>query len=837
MSQPNPAERVRVTPSPDAEEHTGGLSMSPPPFQLFADGGSGGNGGDGGIGGGSNGADPIQRQINSDAAAQLEGEYAHFPDALHNVLTAQDGERSLGSAGYPGTYEGSIPGNCLNVLWDIFKALHWIAADGRSAQEWARAGLAHLEGLRAALVAGHIDPLPLIANVSAAMAPILNPDRGSVAGLGIEATLIGAIDSHRIAGTLPSSAARHEAHARKMHRVIVAAAHILSSELVSTVPQQILNAASPYNFLSYRHVDGIGSIHYNALTALYRARWEVSSLGEKRRKIDFGIGHIVELWGSGIVRRMLESITTLDPVAVNNQIASIQAAIATHVTLRAEAIKTEAVSAPIAHDGAPAPVHEPRASRRGGARRTAAPIEYEEGTTVTTWESTFNETSTVEEVSAALGDTPHFTLGGLNIGPKGPTEHKYPYVRDGRSYELVCNVRTKNFGVRYIGGSGLTLRMIDDFLADTTHNYFTPEQREIVQSVRPHVQSEGSISSINTWDSQVLTIAGRGELAGRFSTMIDAAQGLMTDFGMPGDLTAVRTAVDHLKRPSPTGQVGSRFDIVEIGTLVTLLEQDDIHRIMTLAKLNDAMLTFYGIGLRNAGEDSRSTDLGARGGARRYRHVVPTATEERLRTERTDRHLHPVIMGIAIHNALGGPAEFGNPMEYAIRANLLYPQRPGYNDTMPDFVQLSKQVAYLMKIRMQNKWNDAWSPVDRQGRRKSRRSIHAPNVSRDYFAVFHQKVADFETYFNDSGIERVGASYFDMASATQILPFWTGSSTYESGSARPGEGTLYFTVGTAYYNMGPLLDGEAVQLGDSRDLAESDEASAVTSEPDLAESE
>jgi hypothetical protein len=839
MSQRNPAERVPVAASPETDEHAGGVRMAPPPFTLFADGADAGGGSGGGADGGSSGSvESIARETSSDAATRFEGPYARFPEALQNILAAADGTRTAGSIGYPGTYEGSVPANSYAVLWDLFKALHWTAADRQSPQDWARASLTHMESLRPALVADHIDPNPLIASVSAAMAPIINLDRGSAAGLGMEATLIAAIDNHRIVGPLPSSAERYEAHARKMHRVIVAAANILSAELTAAVPQQILNAASPYNFLSYNHVDDINGVHYNALTALYRARWEVSSLGVRRQKIDYGIGHIQDLWGASACRRMLEHITTLDTAGIDDQIAHIQAAVATYVTERAEAVRAEPVSPPIAHDGAPAPVRAPRSSHRGGAARTAAPIVYEPGTPVTVWEGTFNAASTVAEVLAALGDTPHYTLGGENIGSKLPTEHIYPYVRNGRRYEIVCSADPVKFGIRYTGGTGLTNSMIDELLADTTHNYFTPEQREIVQSVRPHVRSEGSISSINTWDKQVLTVAGRGELSNRFTTMIDAGEGLKSDFQMVGDLSTVRAMVEHLKQPSPTGVVGNRFDIVQIENLINQLDQPDVHRIMTLAKLNDAILTFYGISLRNPGDVSQSTEPGARGGARRYRHTVPAAAEERLRTERRDSHLHPVIMGIAIHNALGASAEFGNPMEYAIRANHLFPQRPGYGDTMPDFVQLSKQVAYLMKIRMQNKWNDAWSPVDRRGHRKAPSAIHAPNVTRRYFAIFNQKVSDFETYFSDSGIARPGASYFHMPSATEILPFWTGPSNYESGTARPAEGTLYLTVGgERYYNMGPLLDSEATALRVTRDMPESAEVDDDASDDSAMESE
>jgi hypothetical protein len=395
---------------------------------------------------------------------------------------------------------------------------------------------------------------------------------------------------------------------------------------------------------------------------------------------------------------------------------------------------------------------------------------------------------TVEQARADLGDDPHMTLHGQNIGPYSSGGKKYPYVYGSREYSIITRTSGRRFfGIKYGGNSSMTLAAVDQLRNSTEPNYFNEAQRHIVDSVRPHVQSEGGISSINTWDSQNITIAGRGEASGRISIMIRAAQRMMEHHQTPvPQLARVQQLVDLLAADSAEGTAGVRFNMPQIHELVDLLETPEVHRALTLAKLNDAIVGFFGEAFEVRGE------------ATLYNEDVDARDEARLLTEMNTNHLHPVIMGIAIHNRLGGSG-FSNPMEYAMRANREFPQRAMYlNIGQPDYEQLSKQVAYLGKIRVQNK------------RRASRGTASIAQTS--LTIIFSQKIADFNNYFSNAGAEMENGAYFNMAAATTVLPFWTGERTFTASATRPGADRLIISSGegaaTRYYDCGPLLAAE-----------------------------
>lgn len=798
MGQPESAERHRVTAIPESEDHAGGLSLTPPPFQLFADGddGSGQGGGDAGSGSES----PLQRQVASTAAAQLEGEYAEFPGALDNLLTATEDTSGSGGPGHPGTYYDHVPTNCYTTLWDIYKALHWRASFGRSAQEWARAAITAMQGLQTELTANGVLGAPLVTRVTTALAPILNPLAGSAEGTGMEAVFSQAIDSNLLVGPRTARDARavrtHEQFAAQLRAVMVASANILSPELYADAPMQILNAESPYNYLRYHGNDAVPTNYYEGLQRLYQARWEVSDAAARQRKVDWARQRFTRLLRGTATRQMLEALTTLDTAGVDAQLAAIQAGIQQYVLNRMEAVKVEPVGTPIARNGQPITARAPRTGGGGGRRRAADPIVYDEGTTVTAWNPN-SVAYTSAQAREELGDNPHMTLHGQNIGPYSRGGKKYPYVYGGRAYEII--VRTTGrlfFGIKYVGGSSMTVAAINQLLASTEPSYFNEAQRVIVNSVRPHVSSEGGISSINTWDKQDLTIAGRGEDSGRISIMIRAAQRLMEEYGTPvTQLTRVQQLVDELSVDSPEGTAGPngiRFDMPRIHELVELLETPEIHRAMTLAKLNDAIVGFFGEAFENGDE------------ATLYNHDVDAADEARMLADMRTNQLHPVIIGIAIHNRLGGSG-FGNPMEYAMRANRAHPQRPAYvNAGRPDYERLSMQVAYLGKIRIQNK--------------RSSRSGMANIATSSFTIMFSQKIADFNNHFSGEGAEMENGAYFNMAAATSVMPFWTGERTFTESSARPGADRLIITNEDEhdrvhYYDCGPLLPADVTSLG------------------------
>jgi hypothetical protein len=251
-------------------------------------------------------------------------------------------------------------------------------------------------------------------------------------------------------------------------------------------------------------------------------------------------------------------------------------------------------------------------------------------------------------------------------------------------------------------------------------------------------------------------------------------------------LARVQQLVDLLAADSAEGTAGVRFNMPQIHELVDLLETPEVHRALTLAKLNDAIVGFFGEAFEVRGE------------ATLYNEDVDARDEARLLTEMSTNHLHPVIMGIAIHNRLGGSG-FSNPMEYAMRANREFPQRAMYlNIGQPDYEQLSKQVAYLGKIRVQNK------------RRASRGTASIAQTS--LTIIFSQKIADFNNYFGNAGAEMENGAYFNMAAATTVLPFWTGERTFTASATRPGVDRLIISSGegaaTRYYDCGPLLAAE-----------------------------
>ncbi|HHG85366.1 MAG TPA: hypothetical protein ENJ82_11525 [Bacteroidetes bacterium] len=789
------SERINQTESASnqLESQEGMRTMTPPSFGLVASGEDSSPSSNGqGQGGGANSAPVAQRQAAA-SVIQREEDYQRFPDAVRNVLIGQ--ATSPGEPGHPNYYRGIIPRNCLLVLWDLHKANHWEESFGETAQVWAMRGIQGMRDLMRELGANGVPGPPLLQEVRNSLALIANPNSGSAAGNSMEEVLQNTIDAARVSREQTRSYSRQVQFAEKLHAVLPAAANILSSELNAEIPGQILNTTSPYNYHYYRGNPGIRGSSQNCLTALYRARWEVRSASQRRRKIDYGINNLSRLLSERNQRTMFEALTMLSESEIAANVASIQAAINSYIRNRANTIKADAEITQIARNGAAIP-HRRRRSRGGGGRR-AAPIEYEEGSVVTPWENTLTGITTSAEARAQLGDEPHMTLAGQNIGafmPAGGNASKgyYPYVRNGKSFQIICNTNEQSFfGIKYGGGSHLTYRAIDSLLNDSEHNYFTDAQKIIVRSIRPHVASEGGVSTINTYDAQYLTVAGRGEKAGLVSVMVNAAERLMADYGTPVNLSRVRSLVRELGAASPTGTAGVRLDIEKIEELILILDQPDIHRAMTLAKINDAILRFHGVGLRG----------------NRYDRNVSSESEARLTEASSQHNLHEAIIGIAIHNSIGAPAEFRNPMEYAIRANQLFPQRAGFSETVPDFEQLSKQVAYLMKIRMQNKWN---------------RAGHVPTVNRRYTNIFHQKVLDFDNYFSNTDVERIGSSYFDYQAASSVLPFWTGRGNYVSQSEAPPSGTLAIRKvarrGHAYYLMGPMLPGAATSLEHQVDL-------------------
>jgi hypothetical protein len=735
---------------------------------------------------------PTHDVVQMAAVAQLTGDYAHFPDALTQVLAIHDGTPDRSSPHHPSHFETVVPADCYTVLWDIYKALLGGETDGHTASEWAASAIDGMHALEPALTAHEILPGPLTQRVVTALTSILNPMSGSAAASSMDAVFATCVEPYLIEAPerdIPEATAnRYKDHYTALRATMVAAANILARELRADVPAQILNADSPYNYLHYEDAEGISGSNFNGIKALYAARWEVSTTSRRDSKIHYAEDAFRPILSERQMRSMLDNLTSLDEAGIATQLAAIQAGIQQYVRNRMAALLAEPeVHAPIARNGAAIParaVRRPRGSRSG----PADPIVYAEGATVTPWELT--EATTNLTAFADLGENPTRTFLGQNIGAyNGST---YPYVYNTRLYDLVVHDGENDnmFGMKYGGNSSMTSETIESLLAT---DYFTEAQKVLIRGSVPQIRSEGGISSINTYDNQYLTVAGRGEKFHRISLLIDAAHTLTAQYepenvASIADLSIVQELVDYLGTASTLGTPGDhcrRFDMEKIHQLIGLLEQPAIHRAMTFAKLNDSIVGFFG-GSYAHGDH-----------ATRYDQDLNAGLVASLEREIDEHHLEEVIIGIAMHHRLGYTAY--EPMSSAIDANNAHPQASIYvANGQPDFRQLSKQVAYLTKVRLQLMVNDVG------------RGEYAPS-SRVLRAITNQKAADFQTYFEESGIAATGSGYFDYASATAVLPFWTAHNTFTGSATAPPAGNLYFIRGEGrskqYFDCGPALGG------------------------------
>ena len=706
----------------------------------------------------------------SNPVAQLEGSYEAFDGALTAILATNETAAVRGAPSHPGTYDGVVAPSCYLVLWNVFKALQGTSYEGRSTREWARLAIDGMEALGPELIAHDILPQPLLSRMRDRMAPIVNPNHGSST-----ATILGVIFSTHIdlflrpaAELMAADVEESQAHLLSLRAVMVGAASILSDELTPTLPQQIVNADSPYNYLHYQDVPGIERMYFNGLQRLYQARWEVTSASRRSQSIVQGRRAFGRLFSLRRLERMLRDLTTLAEAEVSVHANAIMAGIQSTVSDRMDAIEADrSVPVAIARDGATIP---PRVVRpaRGGRRPPGPPdpITYAEGTAVTPWNLTDSTThlTALEE----LGTTPHMTFNGLNIGPYNGSG--YPYVYNNREYLLVVHdMRDKFFGVKYAGGSHLTTAAVGSLLEA---EYFTDIQKILIRGAMPQIRSEGGISSINTYDNQYVTVAGRGEKGGRVSLLVDAAKRLTERYEpenyalISNDLAKVGKLVEALGSASTVGTPGEnciRFDMARIDKLIDLLENPLIHRAMTFAKLNDEIVGFFGGRYRDSEDHAILCD-----------RDLDAALTNNLNTEINERHLHEVIVGVAMHHRLGFTRY--NPIERAIAANNAYPQAAILvTNDQPDLDQLSKQVAYLTKVRIQleSPHRGDWAPT-----------------TRELGAITNQKVADFETFFASAGLAAPSSGYFNYAMASQVLPFWAGHNNFIGTPNRPNPATF-----------------------------------------------
>ena len=346
--------------------------------------------------------------------------------------------------------------------------------------------------------------------------------------------------------------------------------------------------------------------------------------------------------------------------------------------------------------------------------------------------------------------------------------------------------------IHYGGSTKKNLKALDNILADTGTFQFSEANRAIADAIRPILTSEGGLSSINTWDGEFLTVAGRSEAHGRVSDILEAAENLGKGVGLDltSQVTQAQNLVDFLAKPSPLETAGHRFEVDKIVDLIQILEGQEMFTGMVLAGLSDSILVYYGIPISGRQTVPLYNDPG----------VISPQLDAETETEVTDHGLHPVTMTIAIHNRIGAPSYVKVPHQHALDANRLYPQDKSVQETQGhDFAQLSRQLAYLMKLRD-------------FGRSK----FDSKPVPHDYFSRWGQKVDDFNAYFRKA-MNQPGQDFFVDSAPRDVIPAWKDSPRNPERTAdQPLAGNFYLRAKRKsgnqvdYIDMGVEIAGQSL---------------------------
>lgn len=398
--------------------------------------------------------------------------------------------------------------------------------------------------------------------------------------------------------------------------------------------------------------------------------------------------------------------------------------------------------------------------------------------------------TTRQTALSELTDTPCHTFMNSRLGDYGDghPHSGYKFKYGSKTFYLKASKGANWFGIHYGGSAKKNVAKLESISADTDTYQFSPANSAIIDAIKPIFKSEGGLSSINTWDNEFLTLAGRGEKSGRVTKVINAAEKLSTAFGVAlPSITEVRGLVTHLSQASPLGTAGPRFDMPQILKLIQLLEENKMFTAMVLATVSDSILTYYGVPISGASQLPLYNDG----------HSVTPAMEAETEEEVLKHGLEPVTMTVAIHNRLGSPSDMPNPHRAALDANRIYPQDQAITAKGEyDFAQLSRQLAYLMKTRDSN-------GVARRG---------TNNVEYNHFQRWVQKVNDFGEYFK-AKLPDSSEGFFVPSAARDVIPAWGDSSRKPTKTKKaPTNGNFSLSVKpkseggeVGFVDMGPPL--------------------------------
>jgi hypothetical protein len=319
----------------------------------------------------------------------------------------------------------------------------------------------------------------------------------------------------------------------------------------------------------------------------------------------------------------------------------------------------------------------------------------------------------------------------------------------GKHFVIVSNVEKNWLGLMYQGNGTRTGRDYLYMAAKILSPQFNTTHQKVVDAAASHLSSEGGLSSINTWDGQQLSIAGRSEKMGAVMGLVDGAQQLLNFFQPPlseselGLAHSLLTEVGRLVRwIAGGGTVAHRFKVDEIVKLINLLETPLVMLMMSAAFINDTILRFYGIKTKGEKKD---------GGRTKLFMAVKEANEDVLHEGAS-----PGVISVAIHNYLGSPANVPKPDDAVREAEAIFPSNNDGSGAY--YAQISRQVAFMIR--------DREMATASKGKRVRR--------ARDFWK-WSQKARDFDSYYKYAE----NKTPFDDDAARDVIPGW--GSTREKG--------------------------------------------------------
>ncbi|MFO7565922.1 MAG: hypothetical protein R6X02_24985 [Enhygromyxa sp.] len=340
---------------------------------------------------------------------------------------------------------------------------------------------------------------------------------------------------------------------------------------------------------------------------------------------------------------------------------------------------------------------------------------------------------------------------------------KYHVVYRGRRYAFALN--DDYFGVVYGGRrkSAYAIDRIRHLLFDS--GYFTDKTvakiAPIIMASATILRTEGSIDSINTYDKQLITLAGRGEYSKRVTAMISAARKFsqhIPKLDVGPQLREMQGRVNEVAQHVSMAVAGGRFNLPAMDAILNLMEDSKVLDALILGLMNDGLMTYLGVPLaKNAANPTIFLEDEF---LQKYEDKLAGNLDAMTR-KGSALLLSPAVVAVAIHNRIGAPADCPNAMGDAMTVALEH--RADKHEVFKNdyFRQLSKQVAHLMKLRDERRVN----------------RLHE-RVSPSHFGLWGQKVDDFNNHFKgDEEYQkhegRKSPPLFDYKAAREVIPAWS----------------------------------------------------------------